>query len=52
MTWPCSKMHQIKQELSITPKPTKNKNREALKPTQIKEAKRAKEAIKALVDER
>ena len=40
------------QELNITPKPTKNKNRKALKPTQIKEATRAKEAIKALIDER
>ena len=41
-----------KQELSITPKPTKNETREAFKATQAKEAKRAKEAKKALIDDR
>ena len=46
------KVQQKKQELNITPKPTKNKTREALKATQAKEAKRAKEAKKALIDER
>ena len=31
-----------KQELNITPKPTKNKTKEALKATQAKEAKEVK----------
>ena len=43
------KVQQKKQELNITPKPTKNKTREALKATQAKEAKRAKEAKKVLL---
>ena len=37
---------QNKQELNITPKPTKNKNKEALKATQAKENKEEKEAKK------
>ena len=32
----------MQQELNTTPKPTKNKNKEALKATQAKEAKKAK----------
>ena len=32
--------HKIKQELNITPKPTKNQTKEALKATQAKEAKK------------
>ena len=35
---------QEKQELNITPKPTKNKTKEALKATQAKEEKEAKKA--------
>ena len=40
------------QELNITPKPTKNKTKEALKATQAKEAKEAKEVKKAKKDEK
>ena len=36
-----------KQELNITPKPTKNKTKEALKATQAKEEKKAKKAKEA-----
>ena len=57
----------MKQELIITPKPTENRTKEALKATQAKEAKeqkevkeakeakkikKAKKAIKANMDER
>ena len=36
------KHFKIEQELNITPKPTKNKNKEALNATQATEAKMAK----------
>ena len=36
-----------KQELNVTPKPTKNKTKEALKATQAKEEKEAKKAKEA-----
>ena len=35
---------ELQQELNITPKPTKNKTKEALKATQDKEEKEAKKA--------
>ena len=39
-------MVQCKQELNVTPKPTKNKNKEALKATQAKGLKRKKRLMK------
>ena len=45
-------MFKKKQELNITPKPTKNKTKEALKATQAKEAKEEKVATpKYLINE-
>ena len=37
----------VKQELNITPKPAKNKTKEALKATQAKKEKQAKKAKEA-----
>ena len=41
-------MNQQKQELNITPKPTKNKTKEALKATQAKERLNRKKRLKRL----